>query len=780
MRILLTEVTGELGRAVARSLLAAGHDVQGIAQRPHRDLEPGVDFIAAGLDHPVVYRLTERADVVILLPLDGSAGPGPADVVRICDAAARAGVRVVFPSLSLLDPGRWQPAEDLVRTGWAPSLVVRIAAPVGRQADALVCRSVAALLDTAATGPLHVLHIDDLVRFLVTAAATDRTGVVDLATADSTDVVTARQILGAVDPRPRSRGVPAWPRLDPALELTTLRTQWAFDCGWAAADAVADTARGLQGRKMTADGAVTVPGRIPMPIAGVPRAVGARLLCAAPAAADGEFDDRIDRRFPLFVAAETSQPFAPMSLDLHLGGLRAAARSLVHLLDLPAAVAGEWESRLVAVFGHRVYLGASALAAAEPRLPDRLTALSRGLRGAPPKPRTGSGLLTAASNVRSLPRLLSAARMYGRHLESYHHAAEAEYRDAAALRTLRDAALDARIRMLRCRIHEGWLLTAHALLLAEATPAQLDTAARGVDTRAEIGSLARVLRAHPYVQAALNDGDLAAARTAAPMLGKTFDAAVAHIGHRGPGAVELATSVLADRPDTLLAAARRAMAAPSSAEEASGVSAAVGCRRLAYDTTLRFTHQLRLAARELAGRLVTEDKLDAVGDIFYLTVDEALTLPPDARLRVKRRVAERERLQTIRLPEIIEAGWEPVSGLPGAETGDELRGAAVTAGVVDGTVRVVACADDADLKPDEVAVVTAADLEFVAVLGAPGAMITNGDAALVEGTVGPPTVAGIAAATSRLRTGMRVRVDGAAGVVTVLAGHQGLVAQAGR
>lgn len=778
MRILLTEVTGELGRAVAKSLLAAGHDVQGVAQQPHRDLDPGVDFVAAGLNHPMLYRLMQRADVVIPLPLDGSDGARPADVVRICDAAARAGVRVVFPSLSLLDPDQWQPAEDLVRTGWAPNLVVRVAAPVGRQADALVCRSVAALMGTSAPDRFHVLHIDDLVRFLVAAVATDRTGSVDLATADTTDAVTARRILGAVEPRLRARGVLPWPQPHPAVALSTLHTEWKFDCGWGATEAVGDTARGLQGRKLNAAGAVAVAGRIPMPTAEVPRAVGTGLLSAAPPAADGEFDDRVDSRFPVFVATDVRDPLTPMSLDLHLGGLRTAARSLLHLLDLPAALGDEWESRIIAVFGHRVYLGASVLAAAEPRLPDRLAALSRRLRRAPQPGRPGAGLLAAATNARSMPRLLSAARMYGRHLQSYQHAAEAEQRDAAALRTLRDAALDARIRLLRSRIAEGWMLTAHAVLLAAAAPTQLDTAIRGTDTRAEIESLARVLRAHPYVQTALNDGDMAAARTAAPMLAKTFDSALAHIGHRGPGSVELATSVLADCPDALLAAARRNMAAPSTTEPGPAVDAAAECRRLAYDTTLRFTHQLRLSARELARRLVVEDHLAAAEDIFYLTIDEALLLPADARLRVKRRIAERERLQTLRLPDVIEATWAPAPGPAPAATGEVLRGTGLTDGVADATVRVVTGADGVDLGPDDVAVVAAADLEFVAALGAPGAIITDHAATVLDR---PPATAvpTVTAVTSTLRTGMRVRVDGAAGLVTVLAGLEGSVARVG-
>ena len=105
MRILLTQVTGGLGRALAQSLLASGHEVSGVALRAHRDLDPGVDFVSATPGHRVVYDLAADADVVVPLPPDGD-GVRPAELVRICDAATRGGARVIFPSLSALLPAR--------------------------------------------------------------------------------------------------------------------------------------------------------------------------------------------------------------------------------------------------------------------------------------------------------------------------------------------------------------------------------------------------------------------------------------------------------------------------------------------------------------------------------------------------------------------------------------------------------------------------------------------------------------------------------------------------
>ena len=779
MRILLTEVTGGLGRALAQSLLASGHDVSGVALQAHRDLDPGVDFVSAAPAHRVVYDLAAEADVVVPLPSDG-AGVRPAELVRICDAAARGGARVVFPSLSLLMPDGWQQAEDLVGPGWAPNLIVRIAAPVGRQADALVCRSVAALLSTPASGPVHVVHIDDLIRFLVAAAGSDRTGTVDLATSDTTNVVSARRILTAVDPRPRVRSIDGWPVLTATLDLTSLHDDWQFECGWGATEAVADTARGLQGRKPGPRGAVTVTGRIPLPRNGVPRSAGAGLVSAAPEGADGEFDDRIDPRFPVFVTTPFTpahaEPLTPMSLDLHATGLRAGARAVAQLLDLPPAVAREWESRLVAVFGHRIYLGASALAAAEPRLPGRAAELGRRLRVAVPPDTDLSPAarsiaqrwLRPAADAVTMARLVGAARMFGRHVDTYTDAASSEYLGAAALEALTDAQLDARVRLLRSRIHEGWTLAALGVLLAEVAPNQLSSGAdQAISVRAELDSLARVMHAHPYVQGSLDSGDLEAARSTAPMVGALFDTVLCHIGHRGPDSVEVAATVIGDRPAAVLAAALRTTAHSTAADQPAPP------HRVAYDSTLRFTHQLRTAVRELARRRVAEDKLSAAEDIYFLTVDEALAMPVDTRLRVKRRAAERERLQAITMPSAFDGTWTPAPDPVTAQADEQLHGQITVAGVAEGMIRVVRSADDADLQPDELAVIAATELESVLLLGTPGAVITDdgpclGDPAVAVAELGVPVLAGVRDAATRLVTGMRARVDAAQGTLTVL------------
>ena len=231
--------------------------------------------------------------------------------------------------------------------------------------------------------------------------------------------------------------------------------------------------------------------------------------------------------------------------------------------------------------------------------------------------------------------------------------------------------------------------------------------------------------------------------------------------------------LLADRPDALYAAAARAPGARMHDDEPAQAGAQA-CRTLAYDATMRFTHQLRLAARELGRRMVAQDNLAAADEVFYLTVEEALFPPPDSRLRIKRRIAERERLQSLRLPPVIDSEWLPAGVAEPVRVADQLRGEGLFPGVVEGTVRMVDSAADAELGAGDVAVIATADVESVALLGTPAAVLTDGGSTLsdvtgVAGELGVPFVAGIADGATRLSAGMRVRVDGAAGLVTVLA-----------
>jgi nucleoside-diphosphate-sugar epimerase len=700
--VLVTDVTGAIGRQVARQLIAAGHTVSGIAEQPHPCLDPGVEFVCAPLGGRALQALADDADAVVhLAPIDTGA-PGSAGVdgvVRVTHAAARAGARLLFVSQAAGPPELHRAAEELVSTGWAPSLVVRIAPPVGRQLDWMVCRTVATLLrakiSAVSTRPMRVLHVDDLVRFLVFSLNTDRTGVVDLATPDTTNVVTAWRVLRSVGPRSRLNGIRSWPKLIPKMDLAAVQEDWGFEFGWQALEAVADTARGLAGRRLLPEGALSHGGRLALPVEVLPRPRPSdELHSAAPEGMEGEFDDRIDPRFPVFSAARLAEalpgPLTPMTLDVQLSGLRTAARVMGQVLALGGVIDDEWSSRAIAVFGHRAYVGVSANVIAATQLPgwDQDAVARQALVDQPQvgdvlpfgEPKLAEGALGSIAKAVVTARSLTVMRHLKRDTVAYGAAAEAEHSDAAQLAALPDAALEVRVPLLRDRIHQGWILTALWLLDSGVTavalePTRAASRVSGLDmimesTRiaAEIAELAAALRADPPLCALAAEGNIGSIRALSPDTAATLDAAVTRLAHRGPGEAELASPVFGDDPVMVLTAAAEvadpaggaAPAGPTPNLVRRAAAHARGSRELAHDTTLRFTHELRMTLRELGSRRVTADLIDVADDVYYLTCDELISMPADARLRIKRRRAERERLQAQRPPDVIDGSWAPV------------------------------------------------------------------------------------------------------------------------
>lgn len=701
MQILVTDATGAVGRFVARQLIAAGHTVSGIAEHPHAYLDVGVDFVCAPLHDPILQELADEADAVVhLAPVDTTApgGAGINGVALVTHAAARAGARLLFVSQAAGRSELYRPAEKLVSTSWGPSLVIRIAPPVGRQLDWMVCRTVATLLHTKVSAqPMRMLHLDDLVRFLLVALNSDRTGVVDLATPDTTNVVTAWRLLRSVDPHSRLHRVRSWAQLIPEMDITAVQEDWMFKFGWQAIDAVADTGRGLLGRRLDAAGAINQPsGQLALPVEALPRfGASEELPSAAPDGLEGEFDDRIDPRFPVFSASSLAEalpgPLTPITLDVQLSGLHTASRVMGQALALGGVVGDEWGSRAIAVFGHRPYIGVSANVVAAAQLPgwDQQAVAQRTLGEQPPvtellpfgRPQLAGGPLGSVAKAVVAARSLALLRHLRTDTRAYSAAAAAEHLDAEQLASLPDASVEVRIRLLRDRIHQGWILTALWLIDTGVTAATFEHTRAGASVSgvgvlmesshiaAETAALATVLRDDAPLCALAREGNLGRVRTLSPAAAAAVDAAVARIGHRGPGEAELANPTFSDDPALLLLDAAAAADAhtdpvPPVTVARRLAASARNSRELAHDTTMRFTHELRMTLRELGSRRVAADLIDVVDDVYYLTCDELVSMPADARLRIKRRRAERERLQAQRPPDVIHQTWIPVDSSP--------------------------------------------------------------------------------------------------------------------
>ena len=126
-----------------------------------------------------------------------------------------------------------------------------------------------------------------------------------------------------------------------------------------------------------------------------------------------------------------------------------------------------------------------------------------------------------------------------------------------------------------------------------------------------------------------------------------------------------------------------------------------------------------------------------------------------------------------------EAGAAGSSTAPGAAGADatvtEIRGFPAAKGVVEGVARVITTVGDLHLvEPGEILVCGGTTTEWTPAFGIIAACVcdTGGSlthAAIVSREYGIPCVVGTAIATQVIKTGDRVRVDGRAGTVQVLA-----------
>jgi pyruvate,water dikinase len=109
-----------------------------------------------------------------------------------------------------------------------------------------------------------------------------------------------------------------------------------------------------------------------------------------------------------------------------------------------------------------------------------------------------------------------------------------------------------------------------------------------------------------------------------------------------------------------------------------------------------------------------------------------------------------------------------------AERENMILGMPASAGRVEGIVRCVDRAEDGDqLQPGEVLVASQTNIGWTLFFPRAAAIVTDvgaplSHAAIVARELGIPAVVNCADATSRLRTGDRVRVDGVQGTVEIL------------
>ncbi len=198
-----------------------------------------------------------------------------------------------------------------------------------------------------------------------------------------------------------------------------------------------------------------------------------------------------------------------------------------------------------------------------------------------------------------------------------------------------------------------------------------------------------------------------------------------------------------------------------------------GARETPKFAIVRCLGLFRSALLESGVDMVRVGALGRPDDIFFLTLDElprAFVGGWEDAVESRRDEFEREERRT-RVPRVLVSDGRTFYDPPGAAS--DLRGDGVSPGVVEGAVRVVEDPASAGLEPGEILVCRGTSPAWTTLFGIAGGLVTEVGGLMTHGAVvareyGLPAIVGVGQATTRLKDGQRVRLDGASGTITLL------------
>ena len=197
-------------------------------------------------------------------------------------------------------------------------------------------------------------------------------------------------------------------------------------------------------------------------------------------------------------------------------------------------------------------------------------------------------------------------------------------------------------------------------------------------------------------------------------------------------------------------------------------------REVSKANFLKGIDSARAVSRAIGRELHRHGKLDAPDDVFYLTVEEVMGLPDNARELVTFRRERRTEYLTLQLPELWVGAPPGISTEPDLAPSDGVvRGIAAGQGQVTGRVRIIADIGTDELLPGEVLVCATTDPSWAAAFPLACAVVIDVGGVMSHGAIvarefGIPCVINTRTGTRELATGDLVTVDGTAGTVTLL------------
>ncbi|MCO1655742.1 PEP/pyruvate-binding domain-containing protein [Pseudonocardia humida] len=199
-----------------------------------------------------------------------------------------------------------------------------------------------------------------------------------------------------------------------------------------------------------------------------------------------------------------------------------------------------------------------------------------------------------------------------------------------------------------------------------------------------------------------------------------------------------------------------------------------GLRETHKDYLVRLLAAARVELGAVGDELAGRGLLDAADDVWFLDLAEVRGAVDgaDHRSVVAERRAEYDReLRRRHVPRILLSdGTEPEALLTPTAVEGALVGTAASAGEVTGPARVVLDPADTHLEPGEILVAPSTDPGWTPLFLTAGGLVmemggSNSHGAVVAREYGIPAVVGVPDATAAIRTGQRITVDGAAGLV---------------
>ncbi len=209
------------------------------------------------------------------------------------------------------------------------------------------------------------------------------------------------------------------------------------------------------------------------------------------------------------------------------------------------------------------------------------------------------------------------------------------------------------------------------------------------------------------------------------------------------------------------------------------VRALLGIREAPKFFAVRMMGLVRQALLESGGEFCQAGELDQPDDLLFLKLGELEAFghrePGDWRARItgRRAAYNREALRR-QIPRLLLSdGRAFYEGMSGSQGDAALAGAPVSPGVVEGRVRIIFDPRGAQILPGEIMVCPGTDPSWTPLFLAAGGLVMEVGGMMTHGAVvareyGIPAVVGVHQATTRLKTGQRIRLDGSSGNIVVL------------